>query len=205
MMHRAFAVALAALACHCARAPAPQGPASGAAGAEARQESDEVVRQCVSTRLGAVLAEQAPKLGPTCGRPGDAMAKQLFEAGAYSGMLKGTARARQRGLLVAVKQFAVAEDVAAKIAARGDAEVKKADDEADAAMRTAIARIAGDPCVVQAVATAIAEEGARCGAASPDTDEYAVEFARAYGAICEHTVAADECARRADAEYRRAP
>jgi hypothetical protein len=192
----------AALVSGCGRRPAETVP-GGAGGAPPAR--DEVVEVCASKRMPAVLAEQGSKLGPSCAKAPDAVVVQLFEAGAHLGVERGTAGIRRKGLAAAMKQFKVADDIAAKISARADGEVKKAEDDAAAEEPKAVARIAADPCLVSSVALAIVQEGARCGASALDTEEYRAEFARAYGGICEHTLTAAQCAQQADSEYASLP
>jgi hypothetical protein len=199
-----FALAItAALACQCTHGRAAEG--ASAAGSDATQPQDEVVRYCVSKLLPDVLAAHAPALGPACERPTQPIAVQLFEAGAHVGEAKGTASVRKKGLLAALKEFQVADDVAAKLAERAEVQVKKAENDADAEIPKALARLAADACLVAASARAIIDEGAACGSSAFETEEYQVEFARAYGAICQHTLQVDECARRAEIEYGRSP
>jgi hypothetical protein len=152
-----------------------------------------------------VLAARGHDLGPTCEKAAQPIAVQLFEAGAHVGEKKGTASVRKRGLLLALKQFQVAADVAAKLVARAEIEVKKAESEADAEVPKALERLVGDACLVAASARAIVDEGAVCAATAFETEEYQVEFARAYGVICQHTLKAEECAERAQSEYAQTP
>jgi hypothetical protein len=178
----------------------PAGPASGSGG-----DRDEVVRFCIDKAMPAALAEVAPQLGPPCDASAHGIAGKLFEAGARIGVTKGTARVHAAGLHAAAEQLQVAADVIAKIADRSREEEQKVARTADEDSAKAVERIAGGTCVPAAVARALVDDGSRCAASAFDTEQYEEEYARAFGAVCEHQLSATECSERAQAEYPRMP
>jgi hypothetical protein len=101
--------------------------------------------------------------------------------------------------------MSVPADVTAKIADRTREEDEKAARSADDDAAKAVERIAGGTCIPAPVARAIVDQGSRCAASAFETDQYQEEYARAFGAVCEHTLSAAECVERAHAEYPRMP
>jgi hypothetical protein len=191
----AIAVALTWACGGCAHKASP--PARAAAAAD----DDEVVRQCVTQEMPGFLEALAGPVGAACARDARAVAIQMFRAGAHIGVVRGTTAIHGMGLRAAADGFHV--EAAAKIAERTHEDEQKAAKEADEEMSKTVARLATGTCVDAATALDFVSKAAHCGSFAYDTDQYQTEFARGFGAVCEHMLSAQECSERADSEFKR--
>jgi hypothetical protein len=191
----AMAVALALACAQCASKASPPAGAAGAA------PDDEIVRRCVATEMPGFLDALAGPVGQACATNARGAAIQMFKAGAHIGVLRGTAFMHAMGIRAAAEAFRV--DAAAKIVERTHAEEEKAGKTADEDMAKTAARLAAGTCIDAATARDFIDKAAHCASSAVDTEQYEEEYARGFGAVCEHILSPAECAERGESEYRR--
>jgi hypothetical protein len=191
----AMAVALACSGAHCARkASPPAGPGGPAA-------DDEVVRLCVTRDMPAFLEALAGPVGQGCATSARGVAVEMFRAGAHIGVVRGTAVMHAVGIRAAADEFRV--DAAAKIIEHTRADEEKVTKTADEDMAKAVARLAAGTCIDAATAHDFMDKAAHCASSAFNTEQYEEEYARGFGAVCEHILSAPECAERAESDYKR--
>jgi hypothetical protein len=195
-----YAIAVTLL-CGCAHKAAPS--PNGTPGAESDRE--EVVRLCIDRQMPAAMAASARELGPDCSASSRDVAERLFKAGVRIGVARGTTAIHGAGLREAAAEFQAAADVSAKIADRTRADEEKATKSAEEETAKAVGQVPAGSCVAPAAARALVEAGSHCGSTAFETDAYQAEYARAFGAVCEHQLSLQECVQRAEAAYGRTP
>jgi hypothetical protein len=190
-----LAIAVALTCGGCAHKTSPPAGAAGAA------DDDEVVRECMAQEMPRFLEALAGPVGAACARDAHAAAIQMFRAGAHIGVVRGTTVIHGMGLRAAAEEFHV--EAAPKIAERTHEDEEKAAKDADEEMSKTAARLATGTCIDATTALDFIDKAAHCGSFAYDTDQVQTEFARGFGAVCEHILSAQECFDRADSAFKK--